>query len=470
MGLTVGEPLVVISTAPHRDSFKTSLATRGVDIEHARLTGHLTWLDAAETLSTFMVGDLPDADRFKRALGKVLDSTRDRRSQNRTVRTYGEMVDLLWKQGNTVGALRVEELWNELAHTHSFTLLCAYAMGNFYKEAHGAHFHEICRHHTRVIPTEDYTLATDDARAMHIALLEQRARALEAEVEQRKQLEQRLRGAVYDRKRAEQALLESERALKASLADREELLAREQEARMAAERANRVKSEFLAVMSHELRTPLNAIAGHIQLVELGVHGAVTDAQGDALRRAQRSQRHLLSLINDLLNLARAESGQVTYQLEPIAPRRFLADLVGIVEPLGRAKRISLELLPANDERALGTMRGDPDKVQQILLNVLTNAIKFTPDSGQITVEVLRVESQDRIAIVVHDSGIGIPPEKLETIFQPFVQLAMDPAGRHDGVGLGLAISRDLARGMGGDLVAASALGNGAAFTLTLPGS
>jgi signal transduction histidine kinase len=161
---------------------------------------------------------------------------------------------------------------------------------------------------------------------------------------------------------------------------------------------------------------------------------------------------------------------VTYQLEPIAPRRFLADLVGIVEPLGRAKRISLELLPAKDERALGTMRGDPEKVQQILLNVLTNAIEFTPDSGQITVEVLRVESQDRIAIVVHDSGIGIPPEKLETIFQPFVQLAMDPAGRHDGVGLGLAISRDLARGMGGDLVAASALGNGAAFTLTLPGS
>jgi len=241
-------------------------------------------------------------------------------------------------------------------------------------------------------------------------------------------------------------------------------------AHAAAAHANRAKSDFLAVMSHELRTPLNAIGGHVQLIEMEVHGQINDQQRDALKRVQRNQRHLLSLINDLLNLARIEAGHVEYDLVDLPLEPLLAEVLAMVEPLLSTNSLACDIVdsPYAPNPSI-QIRADRDKVQQILLNLLSNAIKFTPTGGRIAVDA-RVDTvrHETAVITISDSGPGIPAAKLESIFEPFVQLAKSPDSSGSGLGLGLAISRDLARGMGGDLTVSSTYGDGATFSLFLP--
>jgi PAS domain S-box-containing protein len=247
-----------------------------------------------------------------------------------------------------------------------------------------------------------------------------------------------------------------------------ELLERTEEAdrqRAAAEEANRAKSSFLAVMSHELRTPLNAIAGYVQLLEMGIHGPVTPAQLGALDRIERSQKHLLRLINDVLNLARIESGRVEYVLEDVQIPLLLAAVTPMVEPQLAAKGLAFQVDVGDPPR----VRADLEKVQQILINLLSNAIKFTPEGGRVSVDAFtRAEEPGVVFVRVLDTGIGIPQEKQASVFEPFVQVDMSRTRSSQGSGLGLAISRDLARGMGGDLRVRSEPGRGSTFTLTLP--
>jgi PAS domain S-box-containing protein len=245
----------------------------------------------------------------------------------------------------------------------------------------------------------------------------------------------------------------------------EELMDRNEEAealRQAAEEANHAKSSFLAVMSHELRTPLNAISGYVQLLEMGIHGPVTEAQAETLGRISRSQRHLLRLINDVLNLARIESGRLEYAVEEVDLAAAVAAVAPMVEPQLAEKGIALAVeVPAGL-----AARADGEKVQQVLLNLLGNAAKFTGDGGRVRVSGARDGA--RVLVRVADTGIGIPPGKLESVFQPFVQVDVSRTRAAQGSGLGLAISRDLARGMGGELTAESVEGEGSTFTLALP--
>jgi signal transduction histidine kinase len=233
--------------------------------------------------------------------------------------------------------------------------------------------------------------------------------------------------------------------------------------RHVAEEANRVKGDFLAAMSHELRTPLNAIAGYVDLLEMGVHGALNDQQRKSLDRIRVSQQRLLVLINDVLNFAKIEAGRVVYEVRPVHIAEAVRAVGGLIEPQLHAKGIRYETRVAADLVGLT----DADKLQQILINLLSNAVKFTDRGGRVTVESRRDDS-GRIILSVRDTGIGVAPDKHEAIFDPFVQVNRRLTSNSEGTGLGLAISRDLARGMGADLHVSSAMGEGATFTLTMP--
>jgi PAS domain S-box-containing protein len=244
--------------------------------------------------------------------------------------------------------------------------------------------------------------------------------------------------------------------------ERERLLAAERAARAEAEAANRAKSEFLAVMSHELRTPLNAIGGYAELMELGIRGPVTPQQAADLARIRTSQRHLLGLINEVLNYAKLETGAVRYEVAAVPLRDAVAEAAALVAPQARARGLALRVAACGADVVA---RADGEKVRQVLVNLLSNAVKFT-DHGEVAVAC--DADGGRVAVRVRDTGLGIPAAKVDEIFEPFVQVRADFARTAEGTGLGLAISRDLARGMGGDITVESRLGAGSTFTLVLP--
>jgi PAS domain S-box-containing protein len=585
-GLSANQPVVIVATPSHRRAFLEGLRGHGIDVESARSSGQLTVLDARQTLKKICVDEQPDAQRFRSVIGGVIRRSLTGR-EGAPVCAYGEMVDLLWKSGNPAGAIKLEELWNELASSYDFSLLCAYNMGNFSSASDAEQFATICNQHTHVIPTERYVQGDDAARLVEISLLQQRARALESELAHRDVLERDLRDTVAALKDRElelrdvlenaaegihrvgpdgiiqwannselellgytaeeyigrhitefhadqeaiddlltrlscgdavhshparlrhkdgsirhvlvnsnvrfedgkfvhtrcftrditelheaglerEAVMERERlareAAERAKAEAERATADAHRARALAEQANRAKSDFLAVMSHELRTPLNAIGGYAELIELGIHGPITPAQREALERIQRSQRLLLGLVNQVLNYARVETGNVRYNLECVRLDEVLTTAEGLVAPQLRAKSIRYECCGCDTSLEV---QADAEKLQQILLNLFTNAVKFTEAGGSIGVSVERRPRS--VAVHVTDSGIGIPAEKFEAIFDPFVQVDAKYTRTRDGVGLGLAISRDLARGMGGELaLTRSEEGAGSTFTLTLP--
>jgi signal transduction histidine kinase len=235
-----------------------------------------------------------------------------------------------------------------------------------------------------------------------------------------------------------------------------------EEQKRHAEEASTAKSDFLTTMSHELRTPLNAIGGYVDLIEMGLRGPVTEAQRRDIERIKASQQHLLGLISAVLDLARVEAGKVNYETSTVAVDPFLAGIDALVAPQAALKSVTLEYIECDQRLAV---LGDREKLRQILLNLLSNAIRHTPPGGRV---MLSAEDRGgRVAIVIEDTGPGIPADKREAIFEPFVQLDRSLTKGHEGLGLGLAISRDLARGMTGDLFVEPRGGGGARFVLTL---
>ena len=248
--------------------------------------------------------------------------------------------------------------------------------------------------------------------------------------------------------------------------ERARLFEAERVARGEAELANRVKMEFLAMMSHELRTPLNAIAGYAELLEMGLRGPLNAAQLADVQSIHRNERHLLSLIDEVLTFAKIDAGRIRFEPEDVRVNLALASMGDLIAPQMEQKHLDYRLDPCDQSL---TVFADLEKLQQILLNLLSNAVKFTPDRGSITVSAAcGADRDDLVAIRVRDTGIGIPAEQLDAIFEPFVQVDRGHTRTAQGTGLGLAISRDLARAMGGDLAVFSEEGRGAEFVLTLP--
>jgi signal transduction histidine kinase/PAS domain-containing protein len=234
-------------------------------------------------------------------------------------------------------------------------------------------------------------------------------------------------------------------------------------ARTTAEAANKAKLDFLASMSHELRTPLNAIAGYVQLLDMQLAGPVVEEQRRFLARIARAQNLLLGRINDMLNFVKIGSGTLSYAVRPVRVHEMLAGLDTMIHPQLTERGLTYEYVPPDSTLRVSA---DAEKLEQILLNLLSNALKFTPTGGQIT--LASQANGSRVDISVSDTGVGIPASKLHAIFEPFIQLSSSLTRAREGTGLGLAISRDLARGMGGELSAVSTPGAGSTFTLSLP--
>ncbi len=234
-------------------------------------------------------------------------------------------------------------------------------------------------------------------------------------------------------------------------------------AEQAAWAASQAKSEFLASMSHELRTPLNAIGGYAELLALGVRGPLNAEQAQDISRIRRSQQHLLTLISDVLNFAKVDAGQSEYHITAVPVDEALHDTESMIAPQILQKGLHYSFNGAGQSAAV---LADPEKMQQIVLNLLSNAVKFTDPGGSITLS--GELSGNCVEIRVTDTGAGIAPEKLDKVFEPFVQVDRRLNQPVQGVGLGLAISQDLARAMGGDVKVESILGEGSTFTLSLP--
>jgi signal transduction histidine kinase len=217
-------------------------------------------------------------------------------------------------------------------------------------------------------------------------------------------------------------------------------------------------------MSHELRTPLNAVTGYSDLLLIGVRGELNDGQREDVQRIKRSGQYLLGLINDMLNFAKLESGQVEFRLEDVEVAPLLEGLADLIMPQVQSKGLHYRFSRCD---VSPVVRVDAEKLRQILLNLLANAVKFTEPGGEVAL-ACGMEG-DMVRMTVRDTGRGIPEDQLARVFDPFVQVDrhLTPTSQQ-GVGLGLSISRDLALGMGGRLEAESVVGEGSAFTLVLP--
>ena len=272
---------------------------------------------------------------------------------------------------------------------------------------------------------------------------------------------------VSGRQETEASMRALNRSLNARVAQRtrelELALEGEQSARKDAEAANRIKTELFARLSHEFRTPLHAVSGYLEILQQNIHGALTKEQRRDLDRIHQAQEHLMALVNMILDFAKLEAGPIELSMAEIPIEETVLGAEALVFPQFAKKKVTYTHRAGDPSL---TVFADREKVQQILVNLLANAMKFTPAGGSVELD-WRIED-DALLIRVRDTGPGIPPEKIEQIFEPFVQLRSPGSLPTGGTGLGLPISRDLARAMGGDIGAASQEGSGSTFTVTLP--
>jgi signal transduction histidine kinase len=437
-GLRAGDRLIVIATDAHHKAFAEQLESEAVD---AALTeGRLSLLDARNTLSRFMIGGMPDPDLFRDVLSSLIAKAMENGPPNAKIRAYGEMVDLLWKEGNTKAAIRLEELWNEAGKEHSFSLLCAYVMGNFYKEGDLQRFLEVCRNHSHVIPTEKYARIDDPhVRLREISLLQQRANSLEAEIRHRKELEAALRDALRERGKVEDELRAS--------------LRREKEAREQAETSDAFKELFLGILGHDLRNPLNTILTSARLMTMR-----SELQAGGPKRVERivaSGLRMERMIAQLLDVTRARLADGI----PVE-RRAEQDLATIVTKIVDEVRAAHPGRPIELRVASCKARVDPDRFEQVISNLVGNAIMHGDPQRPVRVEVSA--QGDLASFSVHNFGPPIDPELLPRLFDPFKR-AVWRKGHTDGLGLGLYIVERIVAAHGGKMDVASTEETGTRF-------
>ena len=442
-GLATGDGCVVINTEAHARLLEAHIEAEGVDLATAREDGDYLWLDATATLAAFMVDGLPEPGRFARAVGAALEQAG---RGWRHVRAFGEMVALLWAEGNADGAIRLEELWNAVNDAaHPFTLFCAYPMQGFASESDAARFGEICDHHSTVMPDERYSaLGSPDERLRAITLMQQKASAFDAEVALRKALEAR----------------EEARATA-----------------LALQQANARMDEFLGIASHELKTPVTALKANLQVMARRLNAGLSRPMGDTpditylaaavqrgIAQSERSINRLMRIVDDLLDVSRISGGMLEIRCEPYDLRAVVREAVEEQRQIHPQRTLRLHLPEAD---ALPVV-GDADRTGQVIANYIANALKYSAEEQAVEV---RVERRGTTAwLGVRDRGPGLTPEEQVHIWEPFVRAARVSvaSGSAVGLGLGLHICKTMIERQGGAVGVESTLGEGSTFEFTLP--
>jgi len=415
---------ILIATPPHRDGVAQRLSARGLDVVGAGAQGRYVALDARDTLSRFMVDGWPDQARFDDTIGTLISTTRERAPQ---VHAFGEMVALLWAEGNSDAAIRLEEIWTELRTRQPFSLLCAYPIEAFHDTSHAKSFGEMTAIHTDVIPAESYMQLPDDAQLRVIAQLQQQAAALEAETIRRRHAEAELR------KKMEQ------------LAD-----------------ADRRKDEFLAMLGHELRNPLAPVTTALQLMRL--HSDEPLRVTRARETIERQVVNMTRLIDDLLDVSRITRGKIELRQEAVVLSTLVARAVEAARPVidERGHRLTIDL---PDEPV--TLSADPARLEQVLANLLNNAAKYTDVGGRIWLRAFVDAGQ--LVLSVKDNGTGLTSAMCDHGFDLFVQGPEVRAYSRGGLGIGLTLVRRLVEMHGGSVEARSdGPGQGSEFIARLP--
>jgi signal transduction histidine kinase len=418
--LVAGDVAIVIATPEHREALAKRLKARGLDLELTASLGSYCALDAAETLSGFMVHGLPNPALFHSFLGYILSSVRPTAEGKLPhIVLFGEMVSLLWSQGNADAALKLEQLWNDLARSHSFHLYCAYPMKAFDQEGHSQAFLNICAEHTHVVPTENYTtLSNEDDRLRHISLLQQRALTAETEA--------------AGRLRAEEALRRSEKLA--------------------------TTGRLAASIAHEINNPLEAISNAIYLART----CPPEEAPTYLKVADEELARVAQITKRTLGFYRETATPGIVKLSAL-----LDDLLILFNRKLEAKNLIVKK-QYRDELKIWGLEGE---LRQAFANQIANAIYAMPQNGCLTIRIRRSKSWTNgqgpgTAVTLVDNGSGISQESLPKIFDPFFTTKKDV-----GNGLGLWITQDIVTRHGGNIRVRSNAGpaaSGTVFTTFLP--
>jgi PAS domain S-box-containing protein len=557
VGLGAGQPLIIIATHDHVMALRQYLTGKFMSTDRAIADGLMTFLDAEATLGQISVDGTPSWPLFERHVGSLVRAVRAAHGE-RPIRAYGEMVNVLWQRGRSSAALALEEMWNKLAAHEEFSLLCGYSLDNFSSSDDVAGFRAVCGTHSHVVPSEGFSaLDSADSQLREIGALQQRARALDAEIQRRTAVERELRereeelrdfiengvecmhrvgpdGTILFANDAELKLLgyqreeylgrdirefyvddaviedifvrltrgETLRNCEARLRCKDgsikdvlihsnvywrdgafihtrcfsrDITERKQmERELSAARsqlestvrelemASRMKDDFLATVSHELRTPLNAILGWTKLVRGG--GLSAGKRERALETIERNASAQARLIEELLDVSRIISGQIRLDRGNVELGAVVENALEAIRPAADAKGVTLAFCAAP---GASLVVGDAQRLQQVVWNLVANAVKFTPRDGTVNIAIGRKEAA--FDIVVSDDGQGIAVDFLPHIFERFRQADASPSRKHGGLGLGLAIVRHIVELHGGTVKAESdGPGQGATFTVRLP--
>jgi PAS domain S-box-containing protein len=530
-GLRAGEVCIVLATKPHRESLEVRLKQEGLQVAAVLEQGQYIPVDAAATLAEFMVDGWPDEVRFADVIGTIISRAAQGR---RRVRVFGELVSLLWADGNRAAAIRLEELWNDLFRTQSFWLFCAYPMYGFGGEEYEQEFIDICRLHSRVVPAESYTaLTSQDERLRAISLWQQKANSLEVEIAGHQEAEEvrlrlaaivefsndgiigkNLEGMITDWNKAAECLfgytaqeavgkhitliippelhqeeVEIIRKLRQGMPiqhyetvrirkdgkhidvslsispiqdSKGKVIGAAKIARDITERKDleRRKDEFISMASHELKTPVTSIKGFTQLLFRRFQQRDDKESLRFLTRMDVQLTKLTKLISELLDISKMQAGHLEYRKEPFELDLLVQEMIENVQGTTQTHRLIL------DTPARVRVYADRDRIGQVLMNLLTNAIKFSARADKVQVQVLS-EGSDAV-VRVQDFGLGIDEAHQEKIFERFYQVNEPETKHYAGLGIGLYISSEIIKRHQGRIWVESRKGEGSTFSFSLP--